>query len=88
VSSDSAAIVSYAKAHDPFDYLKIRGAHGVGWGIAYAMADCADPVYRIGSGGNLPKSQEHLRSTGFHAPADVWKRIPPNGDAPFLVIDT
>lgn len=88
VSPDSADIVAHAKANEPFPYLKIRGAHGVGWGIAYAMADCADPIYRIGTGGNLPTSQLHLRVTGFHAPASVWQNIPPNGDAPFLVIDT
>jgi hypothetical protein len=88
VSSTSAQGVAFAKANDPSPYLKIRGAHGVGWGIAYAMADCSDPVYRIGSGGTVPASQQHLRDVGFHAPASVWQNIPPNGDAPFLVIDT
>jgi hypothetical protein len=88
VSSDSASIVARARANEPYPYLKIRGAHGVGWGIAYAMADCSDPVYRIGSGGNLPASQQHLRTDGFHAPASLWQNIPPNGDAPFLVVDT
>jgi hypothetical protein len=88
VSSTSAQGVAFAKANDPSPYLKIRGAHGVGWGIAYAMADCSDPVYRIGSGGTVPASQQHLRTVGFHAPASVWQNIPPNGDAPFLVIDT
>jgi hypothetical protein len=79
--------VAHARANEPFPYLKIRGAHGVGWGIAYAMADCADPIYKIGSG-TVPASQQHLRTTGFHAPASLWQNIPPNGDAPFLVIDT
>lgn len=88
VSPDSASIVAFAKANDPFDYLKIRGAHGVGWGIATAVADCSDPIYRIGSSGNVPASQQHLRTVGFHAPASVWSDIPPNGDAPFLVVDT
>jgi len=88
VSSTSAAGVAFAKANDPSPYLKIRGAQGVGWGIAYAMADCSDPIYKIGSGGSVPTSQQHLRTVGFHAPASVWQNIPPNGDAPFLVIDT
>jgi hypothetical protein len=88
VSSESARFVAHAKANEPFEYLKIRGAQGIGWGIAYAMATCADPIYKIGSGGNLPASQAHLRTTGFHAPASIWKNIPPNGDAPFLVVDT
>jgi hypothetical protein len=88
VSPTSAQGVAFAKANDPSPYLKIRGAQGVGWGIAYAMAGCSDPVYRIGSGGTVPASQQHLRTVGFHAPASVWQNIPPNGDAPFLVIDT
>jgi hypothetical protein len=87
VSATSAEGVAFAKANDPYPYLKIRGAHGVGWGIAYAMADCSDPIYRIGSEGNLPASQRHLRDVGFHAPASVWENIPPNDDGPFLVID-
>jgi len=88
VSSTSAQGIAFAKANDPSPYFKIRGAHGVGWGIAYAMADCSDPIYKIGSGGSVPASQQHLRDVGFHAPASVWQNIPPNGDAPFLVIDT
>jgi hypothetical protein len=87
VSADNARLVAFAKSANPDAYLKIRGAHGVGWGIAYAMADCSDPVYKIGSGGNLPPGQEHLRTVGFHAPASLWANIPPNSDAPFLVID-
>jgi hypothetical protein len=80
-------MIAFAKANDPNSYLKIRGAHGVGWGIAYAEATCADPIYKIAASGNVPKSQQHLRDVGFHAPASVWQDIPPNGDAPFLVID-
>lgn len=86
VSATSAQGVAFAKANEPFPYLKIRGAQGVGWGIAYAMADCSDPVYKL-TGSNIPASQQHLRDVGFHAPASVWQNIPPNGDAPFLIID-
>jgi hypothetical protein len=85
VSSTSAAGVAFAWANDPSDYLKIRGTGGSSWGIAYAMADCSDPVYKIS--GSVPASQEHLRSVGFHAPASVWDNIPPSSDAPFLIID-
>jgi hypothetical protein len=87
VSPTSAQGVAFAKANEPFPYFKIRGAQGVGWGIAYAMSDCSDPVYKL-TGSNIPASQQHLRDVGFHAPASVWQNIPPNGDAPFLVIDT
>jgi hypothetical protein len=87
VSSTNAQMIAFAKANDPNSYLKIRGAHGVGWGIAYAEANCSDPIYKIAASGNVPKSQQHLRDVGFHAPASVWQNIPPNGDAPFLVID-
>lgn len=86
VDPNDAQMIAWTKAHtDP--YLKIRGANGVGWGIAYALATCADPMWHIGAGGSVPASQEHLRTVGFHAPADVWKHIPPNSDAPFLVVD-
>ena len=88
VSATSAAEVAYAKAQDSLSYLSIRGAHGVGWGIAYGLGTCSDPVYRIGAGGNLPASQEYLRTVGFHAPASTWQNIPQNTDAPFLVVDT
>jgi hypothetical protein len=87
VSPDNAQMVAWTAAHEPDPYLKIRGANGVGWGIAYAEATCSDPIYRIGPGGSVPASQEHLRTVGFHAPADVWKNIPQNGDAPFLIVD-
>jgi hypothetical protein len=87
VSADNARLVQFAKTDNPDAYLKIRGANGVGWGIAYAEADCTDPIYKIGTGGNLPPGQEHLRTVGFHAPASLWKNIPPNSDAPFLVMD-
>jgi hypothetical protein len=86
ISPENARLVAFARSANPDPYLKIRGAHGVGWGIAYAEADCSDPVYRIGSG-TLPASQAHLRDVGFHAPASVWQDIPPNADAPFLVVD-
>jgi hypothetical protein len=87
VSADNARLVQFAKSDNPDAYLKIRGANGVGWGIAYGEADCSDPLYKIGPGGNLPPGQEHLRTVGFHAPAAMWKNIPPNSDAPFLVMD-
>ena len=87
VSATSAQGVAFAKAHEPFSYLKIRGAQGVGWGIAYGEGACSDPVYRIGPSGNLPESQEHLRTVGFHAPASMWANLPANDDAPFLVVD-
>jgi hypothetical protein len=88
VSGTSAQAIAMAKANDPHPYLKIRGTQGgVSWGIAYAMADCSDPIYKIGAGGSVPASQQHLRTVGFHAPATIWKNIPPNSDAPFLVID-
>jgi hypothetical protein len=87
VSADNARLLDFARTHNPDAYLKIRGANGVGWGIAFAEASCSDPVYKIGSGGNLPPGQEHLRTVGFHAPASVWKNIPANSDAPFLVVD-
>jgi hypothetical protein len=80
-------MAAYAAAHEPDSYLKIRGANGVGWGIAYAEASCSDPIYKIGPGGSVPASQEHLRTVGFHAPASAWKNIPNNGDAPFLILD-
>src|SRR4051794_11630197 len=87
VSAENARLLDFARTHNPDAYLKIRGANGVGWGIAFAEASCSDPVYKIGSGGNLPPGQEHLRTVGFHAPASVWKNIPANSDAPFLVVD-
>jgi hypothetical protein len=87
VSATSRQAVAFAKANDPSPYLKIRGANGVGWGIAYAEASCSDPVYKMAAGSNVPQSQEHLRTVGFHAPAHLWRNIPPNGDAPFLVVD-
>jgi hypothetical protein len=80
-------LVAFAWSANKHSYLKIRGAEGNDWGIAYAEADCSDPVYKIGRGGNVPKSQQHLRDVGFHAPAWVWENIPPNSDAPFLVVD-
>jgi hypothetical protein len=87
VAADNAQMLSWVKSHDPDSYLKIRGANGVGWGIAYAEANCSDPVYKIGPGGSVPASQQHLRTVGFHAPASAWKNIPNNGDAPFLIVD-
>jgi hypothetical protein len=87
VAANSAQMVAWAAAHEPESYLKIRGANGVGWGIAYAEASCSDPIYRIGAGGSVPASQAHLRTVGFHAPAAAWKNIPQNGDAPFLIVD-
>lgn len=86
VSADNARLVSFARSANQDPYLKIRGARGVGWGIAFAEADCSDPIYRIGSG-KLPASQAHLGTVGFHAPASLWENIPPNADAPFLVVD-
>src|SRR4051794_20151886 len=68
ISPDNARLVDFAKTANPDAYLKIRGAHGVGWGIAYAEADCSDPIYKIGAGGTVPPGQEHLRTVGFHAP--------------------
>jgi hypothetical protein len=85
VSPTSAEGVAFARANDPSDYFKIRGTGGSSWGIAYAMADCSDPVYKVS--GSVPASQEHLRSVGFHAPASVWQNLPPSSDSPFLVID-
>ena len=88
VSATNAQEVAWAKANNADPYLKIRGAQGVGWGIAYALSGCSDPIYKIGPGGSVPTSQQHLRTVGFHAPVSVWKNIPQNGDAPFLIVDT
>jgi hypothetical protein len=87
ISSSNAAKIAFAKSSNPDSYLKLRGPNGIGWGIAYGEGSCSDPIYKIGSSGNLPASQAHLRTVGFHAPAAMWQHIPPNGDAPFLVID-
>jgi hypothetical protein len=86
VSRDNARLVSFARSANPHPYPKIRGVSGNDWGIAFAEADCSDPVHRIAAG-QMPASQAHLRDVGFHAPASLWANIPPNSDAPFLVVD-
>lgn len=91
VSATSVEGVAFAWAREPFPYLKIRGVQGAdpgaNWGMAYGEADCDDPLYTLAPTGLVPVSQEHLRTDGFHAPPSVWQHIPPNTDAPFVVVD-
>ena len=90
VSPTSAQGVAFAWANDAHPYPRIRGVEGSGrpsgWGIAFALADCSDPIHTIRTR-TVPSSQEHLRTEGFHAPRSLWRNIPQNTDAPFLVID-
>ena len=70
------------------DYPTIRGVDGNKWGMPYAMSDCSDPVWRIGTVSKRSPSQwESLKTTGFHAPADLGSRFTGTSDSPFVVID-
>jgi hypothetical protein len=70
------------------DYPTIHGVEGNPWGMPFAMSGCSDPVWRIGSAsGSAPRRWKQLRSTGFHAPADLAAHLTGTNDSPFVVID-
>jgi hypothetical protein len=87
VATDSATGINYAKANDPYSYPRIRGVGGNVWGMGFGIGNCTDPIFKIASTGNVPASQEHLKTVGFHAPQSFINSIPNNNDAPIVVID-
>lgn len=64
----------------------IRGVGGNAWGVAHRRGNCSDPVWRF-SGGNIPSQWAHLRTSGFHAPADLGQYITGTSDSPLVVKD-
>lgn len=88
LAPDSAAGIAYAKANDPKAYPQIRGVGGNQFGMVYGMGLCTDPVWKIGTvSGNSPTRWASLKTTGFHAPANLGP-FTGTSDSPFVVIDT
>jgi hypothetical protein len=68
----------------------INGINGQGWADAYGgIATCSDPYFKIGTG-NVNAKNAFLKTTGFHAKANLNGDINAvtGTDLPFTVIDT
>jgi hypothetical protein len=69
-------------------YPLIRGVGSNQWGMVHDLADCSDPVWKIGTAsGSSPSEWAALKTTGFHASADLADRFTGTTDSPFVVID-
>jgi hypothetical protein len=85
VDAGSAAGIAYVDAHDPNPYPHIKGISD-SWGIPFAVATCADPVWRFV--GEVDAADAFLKTEGFHAPADFADRLTRTSDSPMTVVDT
>ena len=82
---------AFMKSHPDqagINHPRLTGAGGNQWGIAYDLADCTDPTWKIGTvSGNTPKEWAILKTVGFHADAEFGSRFTGTSDSPFVVID-
>jgi len=70
------------------DFPTIHGIDDNRWGMPFAMSTCSDPRWKIGAAsGSTPGRWQKLRSTGFHAPADLGAHLTGTNDSPLVVID-
>lgn len=67
------------------NHPRLIGMGGNNWGMPFDVGTCDDPVWKLDAGGNLPAQWEHLRTTGFHARADM--QFTGTSDSPFVVVD-
>lgn len=85
LDAESARGIAMVTLQDPSPFPKIRGVDGSEWGMPYAMATCADPVWRLD--GTVQADVDFLRTEGFHAPAAFADELTGTSDSPFVVID-
>ena len=68
-----------------WDYPRINGTSGNGWGTPYAMGTAKDPVWRL-TGEHNPMARR-LEARGFHAPEWLGEMLTGTSDSPLCVID-
>jgi hypothetical protein len=86
IDEQSEQGISYIKRVDDLDYPVIRGVEGDAWGMPFALATCADPVWTLT--GRVQEQVLFLEEEGFHAPAGFARSLTGTSDSPFVVIDT
>lgn len=67
-------------------YPKLNGVGANKWGVTYRQGLATDPVWKLT--GNVPSAVSFLKTTGFHAPADLAQSFSGTSDSPMVVIDT
>lgn len=66
-------------------YPKLNGLGSNGWGLAFAIGQASDPVWHIVGSAVDPRLAPS--GPGFHAPADLGKRVSGTTDSPGVVLD-
>lgn len=68
-----------------YSYPRINGVEGNEWGVAYAMGNAGDPVWRLT--GDHDEKARRLERRGFHAPEWLGDMLTGTDDSPLCVID-
>lgn len=86
VSPDNAYFVSWEKAHEPFNYWKLR-VTSKQYAMNFAQGVCTDPVFTLQSTAKTQPGQDFLKTVGFHAPRAVFENMVQNSDSPLVIQD-
>lgn len=77
---------SFITTHDGgLTYPKLNGLGTNKWGMVYRQGVASDPIWKLT--GNVPSTVAFLKTTGFHASADLCKSITGTSDSPMVVMD-
>ena len=64
---------------------RLIGFGGNAWGMPFDLGTCNEPVWKLAASVKVPSQWAHLKTTGFHARADM--QFTGTSDSPTVVID-